>query len=200
MGTLNHDMKATYQRYFGWWDGNPATSSTRCRLEESASKYVALAGGPDKLAAGKDFAIAKDNAGAAEMLEQAFVFAAPDTRRRAALASAYDQLGYQAESGAWRNWSHLAAGRCAAMRSLAAPVPARAGRSSTRRSRPRLRPLATRFDAVKGVGQKGVFQFVMPDEGESVAVVVEGGLNSRAWRRTPRRPRRSRSIAARSTM
>jgi len=49
-GTLNHDMKATYQRYFGWWDGNPANFNP-LPPEESAPKYVALAGGPDKLLA-----------------------------------------------------------------------------------------------------------------------------------------------------
>ena len=43
-----------------------------------------------------------------EILDK-LVFAEPDNQAaRAALASAYDQLGYQAESGAWRNY-YLAA-------------------------------------------------------------------------------------------
>ena len=36
--------------------------------------------------------------------------------------------------------------------------------------------LATRFDAAKGSALNGVFQFVLPDSGESVAVVVRGGV------------------------
>ena len=176
-GTLNHDMKATYQRYFGWWDGNPANFNP-LPPEESAPKYVALAGGPDKLlAAGKD-AIAKgDYRWAAEMLNK-LVFAEPDNQAaRGALASAYDQLGYQAESGAWRNY-YLAA--AATLRGNAV-----AGGTSNGQSRSFISAiptavffdsLATRFDAVKGAAQKGVFQFVMPDSKESVAVVVEGGV------------------------
>jgi Alkyl sulfatase and related hydrolases len=48
-GTLNHGMKATYQRYFGWWDGNPANFNP-LPPEQSAPKYVALAGGADNAA------------------------------------------------------------------------------------------------------------------------------------------------------
>src|SRR3546814_7738353 len=36
--------------------------------------------------------------------------------------------------------------------------------------------LATRFDAAKGGAIKGIFQFVLPDSQESVAVVVGGGV------------------------
>ena len=59
-GTLNHDMKATYQRYFGWWDGNPANFNP-LPPEESAPKYVALAGGADKLLAAGRAAIAAES-------------------------------------------------------------------------------------------------------------------------------------------
>src|SRR3546814_12292162 len=103
-------MKATYQRYFGWWDGNPATFNP-LPPEQSAPKYVALAGGADKLlAAGKAAIAAGDYRWAAELLNK-LVFAEPDDKgARAALASAYDQLGYQRETGAWRNY-YLADGR-----------------------------------------------------------------------------------------
>src|SRR3546814_12958036 len=37
--------------------------------------------------------------------------------------------------------------------------------------------LATRFDAAKGGAIKGIFQFVLPDSQESVAVVVGGGVD-----------------------
>src|SRR3546814_4937861 len=87
-GTLNHDMKATYQRYFGWWDGNPANFNP-LPPEQSAPRYVALAGGADKLlAAGKAAIAAGDYRWAAELLNK-LVFAEPDDKdARAALASA----------------------------------------------------------------------------------------------------------------
>lgn len=176
-GTLNHDMKATYQRYFGWWDGNPANFNP-LPPEQSAPKYVALAGGADKLlAAGKAAIAAGDYRWAAELLGK-LVFAQPDNRdARAALASAYDQMGYQAESGAWRNY-YLAA--AASLRGNAVESISGNGQS---RSFVSAIPtgvffdaLATRFDAAKGAALKGTFQFVLPDSKEAVAVVVGGGV------------------------
>jgi alkyl sulfatase BDS1-like metallo-beta-lactamase superfamily hydrolase len=176
-GTLNHDMKATYQRYFGWWDGNPANFNP-LPPEQSAPKYVALAGGADKLlAAGKAAIAAGDYRWAAELLGK-LVFAQPDNKEaRAALASAYDQMGYQAESGAWRNY-YLAA--AASLRGNAVESISGNGQS---RSFVSAIPtgvffdaLATRFDATKGAGLKGTFQFILPDSKEAVAVVVGGGV------------------------
>jgi len=176
-GTLNHDMKATYQRYFGWWDGNPANFNP-LPPEQSAPKYVALAGGADKLlAAGREALKAGDYRWAAELLNK-LVFAEPDNRdARAALASAYDQLGYQAESGAWRNY-YLAG--AASLRGNA--VEAATGNGQSRSFVSAIPTgvffdaLATRFDAAKGSAVKGIFQFVLPDSQETVSVVVGGGV------------------------
>jgi len=176
-GTLNHDMKAVYQRYFGWWDGNPANFNP-IPPEQSAPKYVALAGGADKLlSAGKKAIAAGDYRWAAELLNK-LVFAEPDNKdARAALASAYDQLGYQAESGAWRNY-YLAA--AASLRGNAVESVSGNGQSrsfvSAIPTAVFFDALATRFDAAKGSTLKGTFQFVLPDSKESVAVVVGGGV------------------------
>jgi alkyl sulfatase BDS1-like metallo-beta-lactamase superfamily hydrolase len=170
-------MKATYQRYFGWWDGNPANFNP-LPPEQSAPKYVALAGGADKLlAAGRDAIRAGDYRWAAELLNK-LVFAEPGNKdARAALASAYDQMGYQAESGAWRNY-YLAA--AATLRGNAVESISGNGQS---RSFVSAIPtgvffdaLATRFDAAKGAALKGTFQFILPDSKEAVAVVVGGGV------------------------
>ena len=176
-GTLNHDMKATYQRYFGWWDGNPANFNP-LPPEQSAPKYVALAGGADKLlAAGRDALKAGDYRWAAELLSK-LVFAEPDNKdARAALASAYDQLGYQAESGAWRNY-YLAG--AASLRGNAVEAATSNGQSrsfvSAIPTAVFFDALATRFDAAKGSALKGTFQFILPDSRETVAVVVGGGV------------------------
>ncbi|MEQ8309553.1 MAG: alkyl sulfatase dimerization domain-containing protein [Sphingopyxis sp.] len=176
-GTLNHDMKAVYQRYFGWWDGNPANFNP-LPPEQSAPKYVALAGGADKLLAAGRAAIASgDYRWAAELLNK-LVFAEPDNRAaRGALASAYDQLGYQAESGAWRNY-YLAA--AASLRGNAVQAATSNGQSrsfvSAIPTAVFFDALATRFDAAKGAALNGTFQFLLPDSEESVAVVVGGGV------------------------
>jgi alkyl sulfatase BDS1-like metallo-beta-lactamase superfamily hydrolase len=176
-GTLNHGMKAVYQRYFGWWDGNPANFNP-LPPEQSAPKYVALAGGADKLlAAGRAAIAAGDYRWAAELLNK-LVFAEPDNwAAREALASAYDQLGYQAESGAWRNY-YLAA--AASLRGTAVEATTGNGQSrsfiSAIPTAVFFDALATRFDAAKGAALKGTFQFVLPDSAEKVAVVVGGGV------------------------
>ena len=176
-GTVNHDMKATYQRYFGWWDGNPANFNP-LPPEASAPKYVALAGGADKLlAAGKDAIAAGDYRWAAELLNK-LVFAQPANKdARAALASAYDQLGYQAESGAWRNYYLAAAAslRGTAIESLSGNGQSRSFVSAIPTA-VFFDALATRFDAAKGAALKGTFQFVLPDSGETIAIVVGGGV------------------------
>ncbi|HEY0595052.1 alkyl/aryl-sulfatase [Sphingopyxis sp.] len=176
-GTVNHDMKATYQRYFGWWDGNPANFNP-LPPEASAPKYVALAGGADKLlAAGRAATAAGDYRWAAELLNK-LVFAQPDnSEARAALASAYDQMGYQAESGAWRNYYLAAAAtlRGTAVESLSGNGQSRSFVSAIPTA-VFFDALATRFDAAKGAALKGTFQFVLPDSKEAVAIVVGGGV------------------------
>lgn len=176
-GTLNHNMKATYQRYFGWWDGVPANFNP-VPPETAAKGYVALAGGPDKLlSAGQAALAAGDYRWAAELLNH-LVFADPaNAAAKGALASAYDQLGYQAESGAWRNY-YLAA--AATLRGTE-----RGGGVSNGQSRAYIEgiptasifdALATRFDAERGRKLKGQFQFILPDRGERVAIEVGGGV------------------------
>ncbi|WP_260581371.1 alkyl/aryl-sulfatase [Sphingopyxis sp. PET50] len=176
-GTLNHDMKAVYQRYFGWWDGNPAHFNP-IPPEQSAPRYVALAGGADKLlSAGKAAIAAGEYRWAAELLNK-LVFAEPrNEAAKAALASAYDQLGYQAESGAWRNY-YLAA--AATLRGTAVEATSGNGQSrsfvSAIPTAVFFDALATRFDAAKGSAIAGTFQFVLPDSKEAVAVSVGGGV------------------------
>jgi alkyl sulfatase BDS1-like metallo-beta-lactamase superfamily hydrolase len=102
-GTVKHNAKAVYQRYFGWYDGNPANLDP-LPPEEAATKYVELAGGAANLL--KTAQAAYDNGEyrwTAEVVNH-LVFADPDNQEaRNLLAQAYDQLGYQAESGPWRD-------------------------------------------------------------------------------------------------
>jgi alkyl sulfatase BDS1-like metallo-beta-lactamase superfamily hydrolase len=102
-GTLNHNAKAVYQRYLGWYDGNPANLNP-LPPADSAKKYVAYMGGAANVLqqAEKSFADGEYR-WVAEVLNHV-VFAQPDNQKaRRLLARAYDQLGYQAESGVWRS-------------------------------------------------------------------------------------------------
>ncbi len=102
-GTLSHNSKAVYQAYLGWYDGNPAHLDP-LPPEAAAKRYVDYMGGADAILtkARKSFE-AGEYRWVAEVLNH-LVFAAPDNRdAKALLARTYDQLGYQAESGVWRN-------------------------------------------------------------------------------------------------
>jgi alkyl sulfatase BDS1-like metallo-beta-lactamase superfamily hydrolase len=101
-GTLNHNAKAVYQRYIGWFDGNPANLHP-LPPTDAGQRYVDLAGGPDALLAKAHAAFdAGDYRWVAEVVNH-LVFADPDNEAARALqADALEQLGYQAESGPWR--------------------------------------------------------------------------------------------------
>lgn len=102
-GTLNHNAKAIYQRYMGWYDGNPANLYALPPVE-AARHYVELAGGADKMIDNAQKAFDKgDYRWTAEVLKHV-VFADPqNSKARNLAADALEQLGYQAESGPWRN-------------------------------------------------------------------------------------------------
>ena len=103
-GTLNHNSKAVYQHYFGWWGGVPAEYN-KLPHEVTASRYVEAMGGTEAaLNIGADAFTNGDYRWAAEVFNHV-VFATPsDTTARLWLAATYEQLGFQAESGAWRSY------------------------------------------------------------------------------------------------
>jgi alkyl sulfatase BDS1-like metallo-beta-lactamase superfamily hydrolase len=102
-GTLNHNSKAIYQRYMGWYDANPANLHP-LPPEPAAARYVEAMGGQAAVRERARSAIESgDYRWAAMMLNHA-VFADPeDAEARELLAGVYTQLGYQSEAGTWRN-------------------------------------------------------------------------------------------------
>jgi alkyl sulfatase BDS1-like metallo-beta-lactamase superfamily hydrolase len=103
-GSLNHNLKAVYQRYLGWFDGNPAHLWPH-PPEAAGERYVALAGGPDALLThARDPFERGDFRWVAEVVNH-LVFADPDnSEARELQARALEELGYGAENGTWRNF------------------------------------------------------------------------------------------------
>lgn len=112
-GTVNHDSKAVYQRYLGWYDANPATLHSLPPVKASR-KYVEYMGGARAVLdrARKAFDEG-DYRWVAEVVNHV-IFAAPDgsnpnpqdpitLEAKLLQADALEQMGYQAESGPWRN-------------------------------------------------------------------------------------------------
>jgi alkyl sulfatase BDS1-like metallo-beta-lactamase superfamily hydrolase len=107
-GSVKHNVKAVYQFYFGWYDGNPANLDP-LPPEEAAKRYVALAGGAAPLLANAQQSYdAGEYRWAAELLNHLVFADAQNGEARSLLAATYRQLGYVAESTQWRN-SYLVA-------------------------------------------------------------------------------------------
>ncbi len=103
-GTVSHNAKAQYQLYFGWFDGNPANLNP-LQPTDAGKKYVEYMGGARAVIskARKSYAEGEYR-WVAEVLNHV-VFADPtNTEAKNLLADAYEQMGYQAESGPWRNF------------------------------------------------------------------------------------------------
>lgn len=102
-GSLSHNVKAIYTFYLGWFDGVPAHLNPHPPVE-NGKRYVEAVGGPDALLTkGKQAFDDGDYRWAAELVNH-LVFADPSNQKaRELLADTYEQLGYQAENGTWRN-------------------------------------------------------------------------------------------------
>jgi alkyl sulfatase BDS1-like metallo-beta-lactamase superfamily hydrolase len=101
-GSVSHNVKAIYQRYMGWYDGNPA-HLWQHPPTEAGKRYVEFMGGADAVV---DKARGSFDDGdfrwVAEVLNHV-VFAEPDhAGARELLADTFEQLGYGAENGTWR--------------------------------------------------------------------------------------------------
>ncbi len=102
-GTLSHNAKGTFNYYLGYFDGNPSTLNP-LPPAQSAPRYLECMGGADAVyAKGKEAFDQGEYRWAAELLNK-IVFARPDDKQaKDLLADTYEQMGYQAEAGPWRN-------------------------------------------------------------------------------------------------
>jgi alkyl sulfatase BDS1-like metallo-beta-lactamase superfamily hydrolase len=102
-GTISHNSRAVYQHYFGWYDGNPANLDPLPPVEAGRLYVKAMGGSEQVLKIAQSAFDAADYRWVAELLNH-LVFAEPDNQRaKKLLASTYDQLGFQAEAGTWRD-------------------------------------------------------------------------------------------------
>ena len=102
-GTVRHNAKAVYQFYLGWFDANPANLDPLPPVD-AARRYVALAGGPERLLLAAQGAYdSGDYRWAAELLKHAVYADADNRAARELLARSFEQLGYMAEAASWRN-------------------------------------------------------------------------------------------------
>jgi alkyl sulfatase BDS1-like metallo-beta-lactamase superfamily hydrolase len=102
-GSVSHNVKAIYQRYMGWYDANPAHLWAHPPVE-AAVRYVAAMGGADAAVAEARRAFDEgDHRWAAEVLNHVLFADEAHVEARALQADTFEQIGFGAENGTWRN-------------------------------------------------------------------------------------------------
>ncbi len=102
-GTVAHNSKAVYQKYMGWYDANPVNLNP-LEPTESAKKWVEYLGDTNEVLRKAKADFDKGEYQWVAEVTNVIVFADPENKAaRLLCADALEQLGYQAESGAWRN-------------------------------------------------------------------------------------------------
>ena len=103
-GSVSHNVKAVYQRYMGWFDGNPARLWAH-PPEALAPRYVEAMGGIDRVV---ELAKAAFDSGdfrwAATLLDHAVFTDSDHAAARGLYSDTLEQLGYGAENATWRNF------------------------------------------------------------------------------------------------
>jgi alkyl sulfatase BDS1-like metallo-beta-lactamase superfamily hydrolase len=102
-GSYLHNSRAVIQRYFGFWDMNPATL-VPLSPEDSAPLYVEMMGGSAKIMAKGQALYDQGKYRYAMEILNKLVYAEPNNQpAKDLLADNYEQLGYQYESPSLRN-------------------------------------------------------------------------------------------------
>jgi alkyl sulfatase BDS1-like metallo-beta-lactamase superfamily hydrolase len=185
-GSVSHNVKAIYQRYMGWFDGNPAHIWEH-PPQERARRYVEVIGGADalleKAAASFD---AGDYRWVVELVNH-LVFADSENRAARELqADALEQLGYGAENATWRNFFLMGAKELregiSGTPTAAAPPDFLARLQVTQL----LDAMAIRLNGPRACGKRLRIDWVVTDPDEEHAITVRNGvLSHRSGRHDP---------------
>ena len=102
-GTVSHNVRSVYNRYLGWYDGNPAHLNPLPPIE-AGTNYVEFMGGADEVLRRAQECFDRGEYRWVAQVVNHVVFADPTNQAARHLqADALEQMGYQSESATWRN-------------------------------------------------------------------------------------------------
>lgn len=173
-GTVSHNVKAVYQHYLGFFDGNPANLHP-LPPQAAGQKYVEFMGGAENLLIKARESFDKGEYRWVAQVVNHLVFADPDNKAALDLqADTLEQLGYQAESGPWRNFYLSAAKELRdGVIDLGAPKTASPDVIKAMSLEMFFDLLAVRLIGPNAVGKTLVFNAHFTDTGEQYLLVVE---------------------------
>jgi alkyl sulfatase BDS1-like metallo-beta-lactamase superfamily hydrolase len=171
-GTYNHNAKAVFQNYFGWWDGVPAHYNAHPPAQESR-RYVAAMGGPKKtLQQGVKAFEAGDYRWSSTLFNHLVFADANNSAAKQWLASSYEQQGFQAESGAWRNYFLKAAQELRGTPPVETLARQNAAYLSSIPTASLLDALAARFNPAKSTQPGSIIRFKFTDRDETATLHI----------------------------
>ncbi|HTB38291.1 MAG TPA: alkyl sulfatase dimerization domain-containing protein [Reyranella sp.] len=172
-GSVNHNVKAVYQRYLSWYDANP------CNLHplppaRAAAKLVDYMGGAAAAIARARADFAKGEYRWVAQVMKEVVYAEPaNIEARALCADALEQMGYQAESATWRNAFLYGAQE---LRHGVFPLPARIAMGADTLAGLTndvfFDMMAIRLDPAKAAGRSMVINWHFTDRKETLALTL----------------------------
>jgi len=178
-GTVQHNSKAVYQFYLGWWDGNPANYNKLPEVE-AAKHYVDYMGGEKAVITKARESYKKgEYRWVAEVLKHV-VFANPGNYvARNLQADAFEQIAYQSESANWRNLYLVGAQE---LRETNKPTAEISGRNRSAKFLQKLTVeaifdyISISIDGVKASGKDLSVRFIFPDEAKNLLVTLKNGV------------------------
>lgn len=175
-GTMMHNSRAVYQRYMGWYDGNPANLNP-LPPEEEAARFVRAMGGAERvLAEGQRAFDEGDYRWAARVLNHLIFADANHAEARALLARTHRQMAWQSESAIWRNMYLVAA---AELERGVAPRSGGVQSADLVAATPTayiLDLLAVRLSPERLGARRYAFNLVFPERNERFAVTIANGV------------------------
>ncbi|MCT4701735.1 MBL fold metallo-hydrolase [Enterobacteriaceae bacterium H20N1] len=176
-GSVSHDVKATYVLYLGWFDGNPATLD-ELPPEEAAKKFVEYMGGADNILQKAKTDFDQGNYRWVAQVVSKVVFADPSNQAARNLeADALEQLGYQAESGPWRNF-YLTGAQELRNGVQQLPTPNTASPDTVKAMSPEMffDYLGVHINGEKAANAKAVFNIDLGNDGGKYKLELENGV------------------------
>ncbi|PVZ54162.1 alkyl/aryl-sulfatase [Pseudomonas sp. B1(2018)] len=175
-GSLSFNTRAVYQRYMGFYDGNPANLNPLPPVE-TAKYTVEAMGGEAAVLEKMRAAMTKGEYRWAAQLGNQLLFANPDNGdARKAQAEALEQMGYQSENATWRNMYLTGA------MELRNGVPPHAGTSVSVDMVRAMSPqmffdfLAVRLDSEKAAGHDLTLNWTFEDLNQDFNLTLRNGV------------------------
>ncbi|KAJ5174476.1 uncharacterized protein N7482_000353 [Penicillium canariense] len=174
-GSVSHNVKAIYQRYMTWFDGNPSHLWEHPPVE-AAKRYVSCIGGVEAvLQKAREFSDEGDLRFAASLLNHA-VFADPEnTKAKSLLASTYESLGYGCENGPWRNFYISGAMELRGIRPEGNVLSGQSGLIEALSLHHLMASVAVRLDGTRAQTKDFVIDLYVTDRDEHCRLLVSNG-------------------------